>query len=101
MKKIIITSIFALFGAVLFAQTVPIQDQAKPASTQCTAQTKAGSQCKNHTTSTDGRCWVHGGKPAAKPAQAARTQCSATTKAGNRCKNRTTSLDGRCHIHSK
>jgi hypothetical protein len=39
----------------------PIKQTTNSGSVQCSAATKAGSRCKRTTTSSNGRCWQHGG----------------------------------------
>jgi len=89
MKKVILISALLAASFAGYSQTK---------TTQCTAITKKGAQCKLHTSSENGLCHLHGGT--AVKASAATTQCSATTKSGQQCKHRTSAANGKCFVHT-
>ena len=67
-------------------------------STQCTAKTKSGAQCKNRTNAKDGLCRIH--NPNFESMAKVKTvQCSAITKAGKQCRHMTHSPNGKCKMH--
>jgi len=67
-------------------------------STQCTATTKAGNQCKTTTWNNSTLCWRHNPEYVKKPANPTVT-CSATTKANADCKQKTSHPSGVCYHH--
>jgi len=80
-----------LFIVLLFA-AIAVNGQ------NCSATTKAGTQCSRKAT-TAGMCWQHSQPKAPENAKSETFQCSGFTKAGARCRNR--SKNQFCHLHNK
>ena len=67
-------------------------------STQCTATTKAGSQCKTTAWNNSTLCWRHNPEYVKKEKNPT-VICSGTTKANTKCKQKTSHPSGMCYHH--
>ena len=67
-------------------------------STQCTATTKAGNQCKTTAWNNSTLCWRHNPEYVKKDANPT-VVCSGTTKTKENCKQKTSHPSGRCYHH--